>query len=590
MQKSSPALQPVLSITGDGMLPEDGFSQVGNESPGEGTSRAYVVSRADERLGSLAANKDLLRRKKLRGGYYTPSQIVAFLTDWAIQDPGSYCLEPSAGDGEFVAAAARRLCGEGHITAVEIDPREAEKATSRGGACTTVIAGDFFTWFKANCLDACFDAVIGNPPFIRYHDFPEQQRLPAFELMKQEGLKPTRLTNAWLPFVVAATRALRTGGRLALVLPAELLQVMYAAQLRGYLAKKFSQLTVVTFRRLMFAGTQQEIVLLLGIRSDNSSARISFVEINGIEDLKNDLFDRVGLAPVELDHGKDKWTKYYLSSLELGLIRELERSDLFGRLGDYAEIDVGIVTGRNEFFVLTRDEAEQYGLLRWCVPLVGRSVQIPGLILTPKDWEGLASRTGRCYLLQLGDLDRRALPATALAYIERGEALDYHRGYKCSRRLPNWWDVPSVWIPDAFLLRQIHDGPKIVQNCAHAVCTDTIHRVKVVNGTDGGWLAAVSINSLTLAFSEIIGRSYGGGVLELEPSEAEMLPFPRPIRTQQTLDLYGLDERLRLGGLRSVMDEIDRVVLRGEGLGVRDVVMLRAIWQKLSERRARRKL
>lgn len=101
-----------------------------------------------------------------------------------------------------------------------------------------------------------------------------------------------------------------------------------------------------------------------------------------------------------------------------------------------------------------------------------------------------------------------------------------HRGYKCSIRTP-WWRTPSLWEPDLFLLRQIHRAPRLTVNAAAATSTDTVHRVRLAAGVDAGALAAVFHNSVTFAFTEIMGRSYGGGVLELEPREAERLPIPR---------------------------------------------------------------
>src|SRR5450759_1812445 len=68
-----------------------------------------------------------------------------------------------------------------------------------------------------------------NPPFLRYHHFQEEHREPAFRLMRSAGLHPSRLTNAWVPFVVAASRMLTDRGRLAMVLQAELNQVRYEA-------------------------------------------------------------------------------------------------------------------------------------------------------------------------------------------------------------------------------------------------------------------------------------------------------------------------------------------------------------------------
>lgn len=64
--------------------------------------------------------------------------------------------------------------------------------------------------------------------------------------MRREGLRPTRLTKAWVPFVVASTVLVREGGRVGLVLPAELLQVGYAAQLRDFLLRRFRDITLLT--------------------------------------------------------------------------------------------------------------------------------------------------------------------------------------------------------------------------------------------------------------------------------------------------------------------------------------------------------
>lgn len=176
-----------------------------------------------------------LDENKLRGGYYTSSDIADWLCAWAIRSPKDRVLEPSCGDGAFLEAAAKRFSELGvpasaiarQLTGVEIDTVEAEKASTRlqdalaAHASSVVNNSDFFSWWQAT-EQPVFDAVIGNPPFIRYQTFPEPHRSLAMALMVKQGLKPNRLTNIWVPFVVAAVAGLRPGGRLALVLPAEL--------------------------------------------------------------------------------------------------------------------------------------------------------------------------------------------------------------------------------------------------------------------------------------------------------------------------------------------------------------------------------
>jgi adenine-specific DNA-methyltransferase len=98
------------------------------------------------------------------------------------------------------------------------------------------------------------------------------------------------------------------------------------------------------------------------------------------------------------------------------------------------------------------------------------------------------------------------------------------------------------------------------------------------------------LNSLTFAYAEIMGRSYGGGVLELEPNEADNLPIP--LAGGEMLDLREADRALRRSDdISTVLDRHDAVILvDGLGLDSSDVKTLRGIWAKLRDRRIGRKL
>ena len=180
-----------------------------------------------------------------------------------------------------------------------------------------------------------------------------------------------------------------------------------------------------------------------------------------------------------------------------------------------------------------------------------------------------------------------ALPPQAQAYVRIGENADAHTGFKCRNR-KLWYIPPSLWSPDAFLFRQIHAYPKIVVNGAGATSTDTIHRVRLNQPQHGRLIAATFLNALTFAFAEVTGRSYGGGVLELEPNEAELLPVP--FFADAVLDFETLDRLERAGDIDSILDITDNALLRGKlGLPEVDIRALRAIWRKLSGRRIGRK-
>ncbi len=239
--------------------------------------------------------------QKLRGGYYTPTVIAQFLANWAICSASDEVLEPSCGDGSLLEAAAQRLLALGaspdtvnhQLRATELYESEAILAHQRlenlGITSQDVVTiSDFFS-----CDDQAWgivgrqcDVVIGNPPFLRYHSFPEDQRDRAFRLMRTAGLSPSKLTNSWVAFLVAASLRLKPNGRLAMVIPAELLQVKYAEQTRAFLARHFGAITIVTFRRLVFENIQQEVVLLLAEKTPEIESGIDVVELNDTEDLR----------------------------------------------------------------------------------------------------------------------------------------------------------------------------------------------------------------------------------------------------------------------------------------------------------------
>lgn len=544
--------------------------------------------------------KAVATHQKLRGGYYTPEPIAHFLAHWAIQSPSDRILEPSCGDGVILEAVIETLIAHGAeraattklIQGIEIDPDEALKASTRVKCLTdsvdlSIHNGDFFAYCKAHLLDKqSFDAIVGNPPFIRYQNFPEEYRRLAFYLMQRGGLHPNRLTNSWVPFLVASTFLLNEHGRLAMVIPAELLQVNYAAELRYFLSQYYRRLTLITFKKLVFEGIQQEVVLLLGERDGVEHSGIQTVELEGIEELSS-YEHAVNVELKEMDHSAEKWTMYFLEKEELALLRRLQTHPNLTTAGDVIDLDVGIVTGLNEFFVLTEKQAEEHSLIPYTQPIVGRSFQLQGITFSKDDWMTYVKKQAPSFLLSVPNAPFSCLPDELKKYISLGEEKEMHKGYKCRIR-KHWYVVPSVWIPQAFMLRQIHNYPKIILNEASATSTDTIHRMKFRNGIAGRTVTAAFMNSLTFAFSEVIGRSYGGGVLELEPNEAEKLPIP--LIGANTLNLEQLDSLLRQGNISAVLDITDEVLLRkGMGLSNEEIKLLRTIWQKLRDRRVYRK-
>jgi adenine-specific DNA-methyltransferase len=541
--------------------------------------------------------------QKLRGGYYTPKVIAQFLANWAVCSAFDEVLEPSCGDGALLEAAAQRLLALGaapdavsdQIRATELYESEAVLARARldnlGISSRNIVTvTDFFShddqaW---GIVGKQCDVVIGNPPFLRYHSFPEDQRERAFRLMRTAGLSPSKLTNSWVAFLIAASLRLKPNGRLAMVIPAELLQVKYAEQTRAFLARHFGAITIVTFRRLVFEGIQQEVVLLLAEKTPQIESGIDVVELDDAADLSGyEVKLRARHHLKAIDHGEEKWTQYYLEEREIGLLRALKTHPRLTRFGQIGCVDVGVVTGNNPFFVLTEEQVQEHGLSDFTRPLVGRTAQLPGLLYTEEDWQTNRQIGILCHLLNLPAVPFDALPEAARRYVQSGEAREMHVGFKCRNR-KLWYIVPTLWPPHAFLFRQIHGYPKLVENRTGATSTDTIHRVRYGQPEHAAQISLAFLNSMTFAFAEVLGRSYGGGVLELEPNEAEQIPVPFFEGIQ--LDLDELDWLERAGEINAILNITDKGLLQnGMGLDKGEIETLRQAWRKLSGRRMGRK-
>ena len=417
--------------------------------------------------------------------------------------------------------------------------------------------------------------------------FPPKHRDVAIQMMEDLGLKPNKLTNIWVPFLVICSSLLAEDGRLGMVIPAELFQVKYAEQTRVFLSNFFERITIITFRKLVFDGIQQEVVLLLCEKSVPNAHGIRVLQLNDLEELNNIDFDEVAETEVVEIRDSEKWTKYFLNPREINLLREIKDSNRVPLANDILDADVGIVTGRNEFFMLRRSQVNEWKLQDVTTKVVSKSNQLAGIIFNDVDFNENAQRDVPNQLFLPENIEFDNLDRNSKNYIEYGEEKEFHTGYKCRIR-KRWYITPSLWIPQGFALRQVNRYPKLVLNEVEASSTDTIHRVRFISEKYSPQSIVVCfLNSLTFAFSEVTGRSYGGGVMTFEPTEIEELLIP--VVENHGIDLNQIDELIREDRIEEVLDIVDRAVLINHyGFTLEKTLELRNIWKKMSDRRINR--
>ncbi len=525
--------------------------------------------------------------EKLRGGFYTPEPLAEFILKWGINgSTNSDILEPSCGDGVFIEQLRDLKLKYKSVTAVELDPIEARKAEKIELKNKQVINDDFHTYCN-NTLQR-FDLIVGNPPYIRYQFFDRQQQVEAGDIFIKAGLTYSKLTNAWVSFVVGSSLLLKNkGGKIGFVLPAEILQVSFALQLRKFIAQFYNKINIISFEKLVFPDIQQEVVLLLCEKNGSKEHNIEHIELKDASELKTLDTAKLKSPQKKIDFKSNKWTFYFLDQEEIDFLENIARKRNISTLGKFANVEVGITTGSNDFFTVPLTTVEEYDLHDYAKPMVGRSVQVNSVIFTEKDWQKNKFSKAKAHLLTFPDKKNLNQKNGAVKYIAHGESIGIHKGYKTGIR-NDWFVVPSLKVSDALFIRRNNLYPRLIINQAEAYTTDTMHRVFVKKGTDIKALTASYYNSLSLAFTEVSGRSHGGGVLELMPNEAEKVLLP--YHKDNAKLLSQIDKLIRnKTDIEEVLKITNHIILKEHfGLTQKEINLAHSIWKKLSARRLNR--
>lgn len=530
--------------------------------------------------------------EKLRGGYYTPMDLAVFLSKWVAEKHPQSVLEPSCGDGVFIDALSTCLPSGSSVTAIEVNEQEAQKAKSKADSIDTldveVVPADFLEWYlNSRSNGERFDCVVGNPPFIRYQYLSKSDQDFSAEIFREHSLRFTKHTNAWVPFVIASLSLLKPGGRLAMVLPAEILHVLHAQSLRNFVGQQCRQVLIFDPAEIWFDGTLQGAVLFLAEKKANvkdHTRGLGIVPVRGKSFLSispTDTFETASFINGRTVEGK--WTKALLTRDELEVYEAIVAHDKVHRFADIAEVDVGVVTGANKFFLVDDETVRRHELDEWSYPMFGRSEHCPGILYDADQHNRNADSGLPANFLWFNVADRNDLSGSALEYIESGELSNLHTRYKCRVRSP-WFRVPSVYATPVGMLKRAHDMPRLIYNEVEAYTTDTAYRIRPTS-VDAKKLVYCFLNSLTVLSAELEGRHYGGGVLELVPSEIEKLLIPIPDRVRPALKR--LDNSVRKGSAQDTLDMQDKSILKNLGLSSIEIAKVRSGWNRLRNRRQR---
>lgn len=500
--------------------------------------------------------------KRKNGSYYTPPELAAFIVQYltpSLAGKGSIsAFEPSAGDGVFVNALynnddLRPTISK--VVAVEKNKTELNKIDKEGRHANLLKVHSDFLEYQKNTQET-YSLVIGNPPYVKSNLLQPKQVKSSRNIHERADLKDVRPKNIWSAFLVRCIRFTKTDGIMAFILPSEFLQVKFAGELRELILSEFERVELFTFNELLFKECKGQDTFILICHRQHTNKGIYHCNIHNVADLTSGNFELQQSIKLK----ESKWTHNHLDSSEVELMEKLRAQ--IENINYYSTSKAGIVTAANDFFIIDKELVKEYNLDKFIKPIIQRGIFVNGGVTISKpQFKNLIKASKPSYLLALNDNSKVRSNHKVWDYLEIGEERGLHNRYKTSIRT-TWYQVPNVGNPaQAFFFKRCNEYPKFIKNGAKVLVTDSAYEVTIKPQFNIESLIFSFYNSLTLAFAELHGRYYGGGVLELTPNEFKNLPVPYLPITNEIFREFA-NKFKNKGSIKEICNLNDALILR----------------------------
>jgi hypothetical protein len=328
-----------------------------------------------------------------KGVVYTKPWVVELLLDLAGYASGrnlvdAVTIEPAAGDGAFLGAMVERLVDScerlgrpladcaNSLIAFELDDSSADRASAmtidillRKGAPRTVAEALASKWvhtgdylLEAVSLNA--DFVIGNPPYIRLENIPEE----AAAMYRRTYHTMRGRSDLYIAFFEAALTQLNEGGVCAFICADRWMRNQYGSDLRRLITSRFAVETVIEMHdagafqdevdaypaiTVIRCETQTSTVVASAGPEAERAAPLTLCKVLREVGPDQAVVPVRGLRAARVTswfRGSDPWPCH--SPEQLALLRRLEET--FPPLEKHARVGIGVATGNDRVFI-TKD-------------------------------------------------------------------------------------------------------------------------------------------------------------------------------------------------------------------------------------------
>jgi len=475
-------------------------------------------------------------REKLRdkGQFWTPDWIAKAMISYVIKDT-DLIFDPGTGTGAFFRAL-KMLDKNKKIKfyGIDIDSKVLQERIYEDPLCNVELRD-----FLKNPPNRKFKSIVANPPYIRHHRIDKETKSFLKQLSKRiTGISIDGRAGYHIYFLLQALQLLEKNGRLAFIMPSDTCEGTFAKKLWVWITKNYCLECVVTFdeNATPFPTLDINPIIFL-IKNITQKKEIFWVRVNkmNIDDLTYFL---------KSDFKDTKFENLYITTREIsealrtGLSRHQHFNNNFKYyLSDFATVMRGIATGANNFFFLTRKQAEELKIPNEFLKLaIGRTRDVKGDIITMEDIKELEKRSRPTLLLSI-DRPKDKIPKNILDYLHEGEKLGLPTRALIKQRKP-WYKMEKREIPPLLFAYLGRRNSRFIKNEAGVVpltgflCVYPKQSEKEY--IDNLW--KILNHPSTLQNLRLVGKSYGSGAIKVEPRNLEKLPIPENLVRKYKLE------------------------------------------------------
>ena len=485
-----------------------------------------------------------ISKKKQLGAFYTDNSLVKFLVKKIINDNPNSILEPSFGDGIFIKNILEQNFDK-PIFGIEIDKKTFHKVKNEKNL--HLINKNFLQYEGKK-----FDAILGNPPFVRTRFLHNNQKKIAQNYYKKKlKLKSLSDPSIWALFLFHSMKLLNHKGSIGFVLPYDFTFVSYAKPLWNKLFDNFGTIEIHHTKKRYFPNTLQDTIVLYVSDFGNSTNYLNYYAYSSSIENNFQINEKIFQKDIISDNKIFK--KALLPKKFFELEKKIEKNLI--DVSEIAKFHIGYVSGNKKYFHPSEDIVKEFNLNKLNIIKTIADTKIlknNGIYTSNIEKKNLSNLF---YPMKIHQSEKK--------YIDYGIKNNVNKQHKTTKR-KDWYLVPLIKIPQ-LIVNVFEEFPIMIENDSKYIATNTFlcGYLKDEKRFNEHFILCNWFNSLTQLYFELETHSLGGGMLVLVPNEISKIKIPK-VSFKKKNFLKSVDDFLKNKELSKTIELGDKIILKNE--------------------------